>query len=170
MIELETKRLVLRLAQKEDRQALVEHLNDYDVAKWLSNIPSPYTMSDAEDWVNTVNASINDEPPSFHLSVFMKKALIGGVGLRHVENERYELGYWLAKEYWGRGLAFEAATGLLRHGRRESPGSKIIAHCAKDNEASMRVLKRLGFRFVDEVDIYSLPRRCWMPCYRLALE
>lgn len=170
MIELETKRLVLKLPQNDNRQALVGNLNDYDVAKWLSNVPLPYTMSHATEWVRTVNAGIKDESPSFQPSIFMDEALIGGVGLRPVDKDVYELGFWLAKDYWGRGLAIEAATGLLRYGRRKLSGSRFIAHCAKENAASMSVLQKLGFRLVDEVDVYFRPRHRSTPCFRLTLE
>ena len=86
MIELTTESLVLKIPQAQDKWALVEHLNNYEVTKWLSNVPYPYSVSDAEDWIQRVNNTIDDERPSFQLSIFLSDALIGGVGLRNVES------------------------------------------------------------------------------------
>ena len=169
MIELRTKRLVLRLPRSDDRFALAELLNDYDVVKWLSNVPYPYEVSDAEEWVQTVNESINEESPSIQLSIFMNDALIGGVGLRSIEDGHYELGYWLAQDCWGNGIALEAATELLRYGRENLADPRIIAHCAKDNPASMSVLRKLGFEATGEVEVYCAPRDRSVPSFRLSL-
>ena len=51
------------------------------------------------------------------------------------------VGYWLGKEYWGKGIATEALS-LLLHELHERP---IYAHVAKRNEASIRVLEKCGF-------------------------
>lgn len=169
MIELRTRRLLLRLPRSGDSLALAELLNDYDVVKWLSNVPYPYTVSDAEQWVQIVNESFNEESPSIQVSIFMNDALIGGVGLRCTEDGLYELGYWLAQEYWGKGLALEAATELLRYGRESLTDLRIIAHCAKDNAASMSVLRKLGFEAIGEIDIYCAPRDASLPSFRLSL-
>lgn len=169
MIELHTKRLLLRLPRSDDSPALAQLLNDYDVVKWLSNVPYPYAISDAEEWVQIVNESINDESPSIQLSIFMNDVLIGGAGLRYIEDGVHELGYWLAQEYWGKGLALEAATELLRYGRESLADLRIIAHCAKDNAASMSVLRKLGFEATGEVNVYCAPRDASLPSFRLSL-
>jgi 8-oxo-dGTP diphosphatase len=156
MMELATNRLLLRLPRVSEKAALVEHLNDFDVVKWLSNIPLPYTESDAEEWIGIVNRTIKDDKPSLQPSVFMDNVLIGGVGLRHAENDRYELGYWLAKDYWGQGLALEAARELIRYGREHLTNLSIVAHCMTGNKASASVLKKLGFEVTSEVEIYSM--------------
>jgi len=170
MIELTTKRLLLRLPQAADKHTLVEHLNDFDVVKWLSNIPFPYTESDAAEWIELVRLNIRDEKPSLQLSIFMDKALIGGVGLRHVDDDLYELGYWLTKSHWGQGLATEAAWELIRYGRENLTHPRIMAHCMKGNGASQSVLKKLGFIVIDEVEIYSMPRKRLMPSLELSLR
>jgi 8-oxo-dGTP diphosphatase len=169
MIEHRTKRLLLRLPRSGDSLALAELLNDYDVVKWLSSVPYPYTVSDAEQWVQIVSESINEESPSIQLSIFMNDALIGGVGLRYTEDGLYELGYWLAREYWGKGLALEAATELLRYVRENLASPRIVAHCAKDNAASMSVLRKLGFEVTGEVEVFCAPRDASLPSFRLSL-
>jgi RimJ/RimL family protein N-acetyltransferase len=55
-----------------------------------------------------------------------------------------EVGYWLGKEFWGRGIATSALTAFLPL-LRERP---LYAHVAKHNTASRRVLEKCGFRIV----------------------
>lgn len=170
MIELRTRRLLLRPPQAEDKHALVEHLNDFDVVKWLSNIPFPYTETDAAEWIELVSLNSRNGKPGLQLSIFMGEALIGGVGLRHVDDDVYELGYWLTKSQWGQGLATEAAGELIRYGQEHLTQPRIIAHCMKGNAASESVLKKLGFTIVGEVEIYSMPRKRLMPSLELSLQ
>jgi RimJ/RimL family protein N-acetyltransferase len=169
MKELTTKRLLLRLPQAADKHTLVEHLSDFDVVKWLSNIPTPYTESDAVEWIELVSRNLRDEKPGLQPSIFMDEALIGGVGLRHVDDDVYELGYWLTKSHWGQGLATEAARELIRYGQEHLTHPRIIAHCMKGNAASQSVLKKLGFAVIDDVEIYSMPRQRLMPSLKLSL-
>lgn len=57
-----------------------------------------------------------------------------------MEGQR-EIGYWIGKEYWGRGIATEAlAAFLLLETRRP-----LLAYAARDNVASIRVLEKCGF-------------------------
>ena len=169
MIELTTERLVLKTPQAQDKWALVEHLNNYEVTKWLSNVPYPYSVSDAEDWIQRVNNTIDDEEPSFQLSIFLSDALIGGVGLRHIESGCYELGYWLSQLQWGSGFATEATTELLRYGRGRLSAPRFRAHCMKGNLASEKVLRKLGFELIGEVEDYSASRKASVVSLKLSL-
>ena len=169
-MELRTQRLSLKPPTDIYKQALVERLNDFDVARWLSNVPHPYTLTDAEEWIRMVADSMADEAAGFKLSIFMDDVLIGGVGVNEREGNVYELGYWVAKDFWGRGIATEAATGLLQHARQTLPDANFISHCMKDNLASARVLEKLGFRVTGEVEIESLSLGTSMPCFELELK
>jgi RimJ/RimL family protein N-acetyltransferase len=170
MTELRTQRLVLKPPTGADKHAIVECIGDFEVARWLSNVPHPYALADAEAWIDIVAETLSDEAAGFKLSIFMDDRLIGGVGLNHREGDVYELGYWLAKAFWGRGIATEAATGLLQHAKQVLPDAKFVAHCMKGNPASSRVLEKLGFRVTGEVDINSLSLGALMPCFELELK
>ena len=75
-------------------------------------------------------------------------AVIGGADLRVVSppDRRAELGYGLARAYWGCGYATEAAGLLVRFGFERLGLMRIQAACAVENERSMRTLERLGMR------------------------
>ena len=58
-----------------------------------------------------------------------------------------EVGYWLGKEYWGKGIATSALTQFLTHHNKTRP---IYARVAKDNLGSRRVLEKCGFTIIGE--------------------
>src|SRR5512140_1569 len=71
--------------------------------------------------------------------------------------DQHEVGYWLGREYWGRGIATEALRLLLK----EIKTRPLYAHVAKHNIASRRVLEKCGFSLVraqvaDAADEYVL--------------
>jgi RimJ/RimL family protein N-acetyltransferase len=57
-----------------------------------------------------------------------------------------EVGYWIGREYWGKGVA----TGALSHFLRQVEERPHYAHVARHNAASLRVLEKCGFEIVDE--------------------
>ena len=97
MIEIKTERLVVKKIRNSDKERLVTLLGNSEVLKTLSNVPHPYTINDAEKWLEIVNRH------EFKLNIFLDDNLIGGVGLSLDEDEFYELGYWLGVDYWGQG-------------------------------------------------------------------
>jgi RimJ/RimL family protein N-acetyltransferase len=62
-----------------------------------------------------------------------------------------EVGYWLGREFWGRGVATAALTKFLE----QIPTRPLYAHVAKQNFASKRVLEKCGFRVVVEDKFFS---------------
>jgi RimJ/RimL family protein N-acetyltransferase len=87
-----------------------------------------------------------------------KTILLAGRVVGHIARfERLgkpEVTYWIGKEYWGKGLATEALTELLRQ-VKERP---VYARVAKDNTASLRVLEKCGFEIAGEDKGFSNAR------------
>ena len=141
MIELKTDRLILKKPKsKQDILSIVSQIGDWEVVKWLAMVPYPYTYNDCESYLKESN---NNE---LALNIFLDNQLIGGVGL-HLHNDNYyELGYWLGKDYWGKGYATESSKYLLEYalGKLDSP--KIKSGYFIDNIPSGNVLKKLGFK------------------------
>ncbi len=77
-----------------------------------------------------------------------------------------ELGYWLGKPYWGKGIATRALALFLR----ELPTRPIYAHAAKDNLGSIRVLEKCGFTRIGESMYYAHARGAEIPEIRLRLD
>ena len=74
--------------------------------------------------------------------------LIGFCGLQPLpESEEIEIGWWLARAWWGRGLATEAARVALRDGFERAGLERIVALAQPANTASIGIMRKLGMRF-----------------------
>jgi len=144
---LVTDRLLLRELVLDDAQAVADRAGDRRVARFLIAVPSPYPVSLATRWIM---ARIAWWPQSRGLTLAIArreepKQLIGTVSLRrYTRDQRAELGYWLGVDSWGSGLATEAADALVEFGFRELELSRIYAQVLEGNDASCRVLEKLG--------------------------
>lgn len=135
--------------RKSDQDALIEHLNDRDVYERTLRIPFPYAVAEAEQWFAIIAKSTkeNGQPVRWAIRAEDDK-LIGGVGLEGPgieRSHRAEIGYWLAKPFWGRGIMPEVVNVVCRHAFDNLGLSKITAHVFSLNEASARVLEKCGF-------------------------
>ena len=153
MIKIETERLVLKKLVDADKERLVSLIGDFRVSKTLSNVPYPYTLDDADEWLKIVD---NEE---FNLNIFLNDDLIGGIGPTPAEGDFYELGYWLGVEYWGQGYATESVMELLDYAKSNTPCEKFKANVFKENVASAKVLEKNGFKRVEDREVFSISRQ-----------
>ena len=139
-----TPRLLLRPGFPEDAPALVAAIADEAIVRNLATAPWPYSMRDAEAFL----ASPRD-PILPSLLIFERGAgapqLVGSCGLGRRPSGSVELGYWIARSFWGRGYATEACTALIEIARTLGLSSLEGSHFI-DNPASARVLDKLGFK------------------------
>ena len=131
-----TTRLFLRPAWPEDWEAVLEGVADEGVAMNLARAPWPYGPAEAREF-----AALPQDPCKPHFLVVESASgkVIGSAGLGD-RNGAIEVGYWLARPYWGRGYATEAAAGVLQVARMLGHRRALAGHFA-DNPASGRVLR-----------------------------
>ena len=138
-----TPRLLLRPGFPEDAPALAGAIADEAIVRNLATVPWPYHMRDAEAFL----ASPRD-PVLPSLLIFERgdgaPQLVGSCGLGRRPSGAVELGYWIARRFWGRGYATEAGTALVDIGRTLGFHQLEASHFI-DNPASGRVLEKLGF-------------------------
>ena len=165
LFEIKTKRLVLKRPDKSINNKLFASLvGDWDIAKWLSDVPYPYTEKHAQKFIK------RSSPDDLRFSVFYDEILVGGVGVSFEENNQLDLGYWIAKDYWGNGFATEASKGLIDYVKNETEFKAITACYVKGNKTSAKVLKKLGFIEIGECEEYFLSRKETMDCVDLILD
>ena len=146
---IKTERLKLKSPQMDDGVGLTELINDKSVVKWLSDIPFPYTVRHAEEFIERAQEkALKNE--SYNFMIFQNNKMIGGIGLTEFRKRSCELGYWLGKKYWGNGFATEAVNGILDFGFNNLKRKEIYAAYKLGNEGSKRVLKKCGFQFFRE--------------------
>ena len=138
-----TPRLLLRPGFPEDAPALAAAMSDAAIARNLAVVPWPYSLRDAEAFL----ASPRDPVlPSLLILERGEAApqLVGSCGLGRRPSGAVEMGYWIARSHWGRGVATEACTSLVDIARTLGLAQLEASHFT-DNPASARVLDKLGF-------------------------
>lgn len=135
--------------RSSDKNALVEFLNDRDIYERTLRIPFPYTDADADTWLGLVVKITKEHGRPVHWAIRgVKECLIGGCGFDGVQlakPHRGELGYWLARPYWGRGIMTAVVRRICQMAFEEFGLEKITAHVFPHNPASARVLEKCGF-------------------------
>lgn len=135
-----SERLFLRPAFQEDWAAIKACLEaDQEIVRNLARAPWPYGEDAARAFVALEQ---NARLPHF-LVTLPGEGVIGSAGLGGQDGAP-ELGYWIARDYWGQGYATEAAGAVLRIACTLGH-HRIIAGHFTDNPASGRVLAKLGF-------------------------
>ena len=154
---IRSERLFLRPGWPEDWQELLVRIADEAVVKHLAKVPWPYTADDAR-WF----AAQEQDARCPHFFITLPSSLrpaeiIGCVGLAQQDGE-VELGYWIGREFWGRGYATEAARAVLRLAKVLGHNTVVAGHFI-DNPASGSVLRKVGFTPTGQMGRrYSLSR------------
>jgi RimJ/RimL family protein N-acetyltransferase len=138
-----TRRLLLRPGFPEDAPALASAIADQAIVRNLATAPWPYALRDAEAFLAAPRDPVL---PSFLIFERTDGAplLVGACGLGRRPSGAIELGYWIARAHWGRGIASEACTALIDIALALRLPSLEGSHFI-DNPASARVLEKLGF-------------------------
>jgi len=166
---LETPRLVLRRPVRADAQRMADLANDVGVAENLSNLPHPYGLDDALAFIDNTEAG----PARWTLGLYLKdegSRFIGTASLMPRDGERFVLGYWVGRPYWGRGLATEAAQALSDFAFGALEAEAVAATSRVTNGASRRVLEKCGFQYAGQGMGPSLFYRGMVPIDRFRLE
>jgi [ribosomal protein S5]-alanine N-acetyltransferase len=138
---MKTARLRLRAVTHEDAPRIAALAGDWDVASMTGRIPFPYSEEAANQWVD----GVTEQEEVFGID--LDGELIGICGFTIDDDGDAELGYWLGKPYWGHGYATEAARAVMAYGFSKGGVRRFYCKHLAGNEASARVIKKLGFRF-----------------------
>ena len=149
MKEIRTERLLIKTPEINDKFELTQLINDKDVIKWLSDIPFPYTLNHAEEFIERSQEEVLKQE-SYNFMIFQDRKMLGGIGFSEFNNKSCQVGYWLGKKYWGNGFATEAVKSILGFGFDQLNLEEIYAAYKIGNEGSKRVLTKCGFEFYRE--------------------
>jgi RimJ/RimL family protein N-acetyltransferase len=147
---VETRRLVLRAPAPQDVPAIARLANDHDIARMTKRMPHPFGQGDAEDFVIAVAAQNPARAMTF-LIEHEDHGPVGVIGLFEDADPAPEVGYWIARPFWGRGFATEALQGAMVWASRAWKRRALTAGHFSDNPASGRVLEKAGFLYTGEV-------------------
>jgi RimJ/RimL family protein N-acetyltransferase len=144
---IESRRLILRRFNDADLEPFLAYLNDPQVALYQSW--ESYTEQQAREVIEkqkTLSPGLPGQWFTFALELKETKALVGHVALKMLEDNQAEIGFTLAREFHGKGLAFEAAARVLDYVFTNLKLHRVIAITDCENERSFSLLARLGMR------------------------
>ncbi len=141
---LETSLLILRPWREDDAEELYKYACDPEVgppAGWL-----PHTSAEnSREIIRTVLSA----PETYPVCLKEDGKPIGSIGLHRndiaEDDDEYELGYWIGKPFWGRGLIPEASREILRHAFEDLGMNRIWCGYYDGNVKSRHVQEKLGF-------------------------
>lgn len=143
-VTLTTDRLLLRPFELTDVDDVYAYAQDPEWARYLP-VPRPYEHRHAVEFVARSVLASWDVNPAFAICV--EGRAVGGINVRvDTDNATAEMGYSIARERWGEGLAAEAAAAVVDWAFSTFDLARITAMADLENAASWRVMEKLGMR------------------------
>lgn len=144
-MELTCAGCLLRPLALTDAESLVRHGDDREI--WLNlrdRFPSPYTIGDAVAYL----AHVQHQAPQTTFGIDVGGAIVGSVSIRpgdDIERVSAEIGYWLGRAFWGRGIMTEVVRAVTGYAFGVLGLRRIFALPFARNVASHRVLEKAGY-------------------------
>ena len=143
---LETERLILRPLDEDDVDEIYAMRSDAEVMRFIRE---PQNRRESADWLELISSRWQTEQIGF--CAMIEKAsneFVGWCGVWKLkETGEFEIGYATVPKIWGRGLATEAAVKFLEYAFERLQPEKIVAVAQPKNQASRRVMEKLGMSY-----------------------
>ena len=157
MTSLETDRLILRRFNVDDAQFILTLLNEPSFLRYIGD-KRVRNLEDARQYI--LNGPVASyERHGFGLFLVALKESQTPVGmcglLKRDELPEPDIGFALLPAFWSKGFAFEAAIAVLQDARERLSVERVLAITSLDNDASIKLLERLGFRCERVINLLS---------------
>ena len=146
MKPLETERLLLRKFTTDDFDAVHSYVSVFENIIYM--LWGPNTAQQTQAFINIAISKAAEVPCTNYQYAAVLKAnnqLIGGCDLA-VSGDEAEIGWILHRDFWNQGFGTEMGKAMLELGFNELSLHRIIAHCDAENQASYRVMEKIGMR------------------------
>ncbi|MBT4736829.1 MAG: GNAT family N-acetyltransferase [Candidatus Marinimicrobia bacterium] len=150
---IETDRLTLAELQIEDAPFILELYNDPDFIKFIGD-RGIGSLSNAEQFIETgPRASYAEHGHGLYLVQLKDGTSIGICGILKRDNlDDPDIGFAMLPEFRKNGYTFEAAQAAIDDGRNRLGLQRIVAIASPDNNASIRLLEKMGMRFIKKIN------------------
>lgn len=139
----------IRKWELSDAKELAAALSNKKVQDNLRDgLPYPYTEQDGTDYISAMLST--DENETFAFAITVEGKVIGSIGIfrqGNIHRQTAELGYFIAEDYWGKGIMTEAVKQICEYVFDKSDIIRIYAEPFAYNDASCRVLEKAGFQY-----------------------
>ena len=161
MIIAETERLVLRKFEQIDATVFYQMNSNHQVLKYTGDLPFE-SIDTASLFISKYNHYETHDYGRWSVVLKSTNKCIGWCGLKNT-NEVVDIGFRFMEKYWNQGFATESAQTALSVGFERYGLKRIIGRCAIENEASARVLQKVGMQqwkrdddlYIGPIDIYQ---------------
>ncbi|ANU21936.1 GNAT family N-acetyltransferase [Planococcus donghaensis] len=158
-MRLQSDRLQFRVYTDEDFDFLWSLLADPEIVRYIGK-GETRDRSKALEFLYWIYRSYKETPGRGLLLLIRKEdgKKIGHAGLvtQTIEGrEELEIGYWVAKEYWGQGYAKEAAAALQCYGLQQLGKKRFISLIQENNMASQKVAEHIGMTIEKEISLHG---------------
>ena len=162
-----TNRLLIRDYKKEDVQTVTSMWFDKENGKYMSDPEEGYVNDRYTESLD----EMEDSSDGYYLVVELKEThkLIGTCCMFPEENNTYDIGYCIHKDYWKCGYGSEVIEAILAW-LRERDVHKVTAEVAKENSASCALLRKYGFKAEKETRFKKWNMDVWYDSYVFYLE
>lgn len=146
-----TERLILRPFRLSDSERVAELAGDKVIADMTANIPHPYEVNMAADWINTHESFFNEgKGVVYAITLNANDEIIGAVSFPSLQDGVGILGYWLGVPFWGQGIAYEASLALVEYSKAHLGLTELKVMHLSENKRSGSVIRKLGVKFVEK--------------------
>jgi len=165
---LQTPRLILRELTPKDAQNFYELNLNPNVVKYTGDAAFQ-SISEADEFLR--NYSEYEKTGYGRWAVIDKESskFLGWCGLK-LEGRETDIGFRFFEEYWNKGYATESAGACLEYGFDKLRLNEIIGRAMKENTASVKVLEKLGLKYVGEMECALHPgvlyKMTWQEFYK----
>ncbi len=143
---LETERLILRELQSGDAEAIFRFLSNEEIVRYYDQ--PMMNLQQARSLIQRQHMRFeNGEAIRWGITVKGHKKVVGTCGFfRDITNFYAGISYILDRPYWNKGIMTEALQVMMPFGFNSYQLNRVEAHIARPNQASQRVLEKLGFQ------------------------
>lgn len=154
---LETERLVLRKVLPSDAPFILEFFKDDEATKFM--LHHFYTLEEVQVQMDYYKNQYENETGCYWLMQHKEtNENIGVIGLHNIQNEhkKGEIGFWVLPKFNGKGFTTEAANAIVNFCFSQLNFNRIEATVETENEASIKVIKKLGFIYEGTFEEYEM--------------
>jgi len=147
--QIKGKEIILRKLHISDAEAVYSKFHRPEILKWIFfQPPKNFNVNDQKEWIKKISVKIRKRKSYvFGIILPRQKDVIGIIGLEKFNwgNKNAQIGYWLAKDHWGKGLIPKAVHLILAFAFRKLKLHRVYAAVFADNIQSQKVLEKCGF-------------------------
>lgn len=154
---MQNEKVFLRRLSKDDAEAIASMANDKDIYASTLNIPYPYSIDDANFWLELQEKQF-EENRAYNFAIISKvdNAIVGVIGLNKGSANKGELGYWIGKKYWNQGYATSATSLLLSYAFNELLYNRVYSKHFASNLASGKVMQKNHMQYEGKLKMDEL--------------